>query len=300
MILCKKRKLMAVSAGILIGACLAHGAQKNKKKVVKQNPAEIKNITDSSYTKNLKTIDFIAGKTKQKSYYPRAKAIHRLGQDLTQREVDCIYDFLNNGKGGSKLKPLEINSLKNDLAIVLMKQRNPPHQFGIRLVEMYDNKRNSSIWRDYCVQFMGRWYKSAPEKERKLIKKALLKAVTEHKNGIAGAALIALRSNIGSEISPREVRIAAYKVLTAQDTPDYVKLTALQICAMGRESRVLPIARDILKTSKNVPLKMSAIAAIGALGNGDDYDNLKKLSQSTDIRLRTSATSALKKLGIRK
>jgi HEAT repeat protein len=110
--------------------------------------------------------------------------------------------------------------------------------------------------------------------------------------------MIALRANIGqTDIRPREVRLAAYKVLTAEDTPDYVKQTALQICAMGNESKVLPIARDILKTSKNVPLKMSAIAAIGALGNGDDYENLEDLSKSTDIRLRIAAKSALKKLG---
>jgi hypothetical protein len=48
------------------------------------------------------------------------------------------------------------------------------------------------------------------------------------------------------------------KVLTAKDAPDYLKQTALQICAMGNESKVLPIAREILKTSKHVPLKMSA------------------------------------------
>ena len=301
MSLLRNRKILVVSVSLLLGAGLAHGAQKAKKKVVKQNPAELKNITDTAYTKNLETIDFIAGKTKQKAYYPRAMAIKRLGKKLTVREVDSIYQFLNYGTAENILKPLEINSLKNDLVIVLMKQSSPPGDLGFKLVEMYNNKKNSSIWRDYCVQFMGRWYKKASAEEQKQMKKAITSALDEHKNGIAGAALIALRSNIGqTKISPREVRLASYKVLTAKDTPDYVKQTALQICAMGNEAKVLPIAREILKTSKHVPLKMSAIATIGALGNGDDYDDLKKLSKSTDIRLRIAATSALKKLGVKK
>jgi HEAT repeats len=298
MILFRNRKLLAVSVSLLLGVGLAHGA---KKKVVKQNPAELKNIQDSSYTENLKTIDFIAGKTKKKAYYQRAMAIKRLGKKLTRREVDSIYQFLNYGTAENILKPLETNSLKNDLVIVLMKQNRPPYNLGFKLVEMFNNKKNSSIWRDYCVQFMGRWYKKASVEEQKQMRKAINSALDEHKNGIAGAALIALRTNIGqTDIKPREVRLAAYKVLTAKDSPDYLKQTALQICAMGNESKVLPIAREILKTSKHVPLKMSAIAAIGALGDGDDYDDLKKLSQSTDIRLRISARSALKRLGIRK
>ena len=299
MSLSMNRKVLALFVCVLIGAGFAQGAQKNKKKVVvKQNPAELKNIQDTSYTKNLKTIDFIAGKTKKKAYYQRAMAIHRLGKKLTRREVDSIYDFLEHGTAENVLKPLEINSLKNDMVIVLMKQSSPPFDLGFKLVEMYNNKKNDPIWRDYCVQFMGRWYKKASEEEQKQMRKAINSALAEHKNGIAGAALIALRSNIGqTDIKPREVRLASYEVLTAKDTPDYVKQTALQICAMGNESKVLPIAREILKTSKHVPLKMSAIAAIGMLGDGDDYDNLDKLSKSTDIRLRIAAKSALKKLG---
>jgi HEAT repeats len=300
MSLSKCRKSLALFLTVLFCTCVVQGAKKPNKKLIKENPSKLKNVTDTTYTKNLETIDFIAGKKNKKAYYPRAMAIKRLGKNLTRREVDSIYKFLSHGTAAN-LKPLEINSLKNDLVIVLMKQTRPPIDLGFKLVEMFNNKKNSSIWRDYCVQFMGRWYKKATTEEQKQMKKAISSALDEHKNGIAGAALIALRSNIGQgEIKPREVRIAAFKVLTAKDTPDYLKLTALQVCAMSKETKVLPIARQILKTSKHVPLKMSAIAAIGILGDGDDVENLNKLAHSTDIRLRIAATSALKKLGFKK
>ena len=297
--ICRKSLILLLT--ILICTGIVQGAEKASKKVIKENPDKLKNITDSAYTKNLEIIDFIAGKKDKKTYYPRAMAIHRLGKNLTRREVENIYQFLAYGTAGNTLKPLEINSLKNDLVIVLMKQTRPPVDLGIKLVEMFNNQKNSSIWRDYCIQFMGRWYKNASEEEQKQMLKAMLGALDEHKNGIAGAALIALRSNIGQrEIRPREVRLSAFKVLTAKDTPDYVKLTALQICAMGKEANALPIAREILKTSKHVPLKMSAIAAIGMLGDSDDFETLNKLAHSTDIRLRTAASNALKKLGLNK
>lgn len=296
----KCRKSLALFLAVLFCTCAIQGAKKPKKKLIKENPNKLKNITNTTYTKKLETIDFIAGRKNKKAYYPRAMAIKRLGKNLTRREVDSIYKFLNYGTAAN-LKALEINSLKNDLVLVLMRQTSPPNDLGIKLVEMFNNKKNSSIWRDYCVQFMGRWYKKASAEEKKQMKKSMLNALEEHKNGIAGAALIALRSNIGqTTISPRQVRLAAYKVLTAKDSPDYLKQTALQICAMGNEAKVLPIAREILKTSKHVPLKMSAIAAIGALGDGDDFETLNMLVRSTDIRLRIAASSALKKLGFKK
>ena len=54
MSLSMNRKVLALFVCVLIGAGFAQGAQKTKKKVVKQNPAELKNIQDTSYTENLK------------------------------------------------------------------------------------------------------------------------------------------------------------------------------------------------------------------------------------------------------
>lgn len=295
-----RKTLLSVVSFVLFSVYCQVGtaAPKNqKKKVAAASPSSLKNIENTEYTPTLKRIDFIAGKDKNKRYYPRAKAIQKLKNNLSPREVAAIYEFLNKKMSQESLKPLEFNSLKNDLVLVLMTQQRKPSQLGYKLSEMYNNKKFCSIWRDYCIQFMGRWYKEASPDEQKLMLKDMFAATDEGKNGIAGAALIALNSNVGmSGISPKEVREAAFKVAENKETPDYVKLTAIQICAMRNDKRVLPIAREIVKTGKYVPLKMSAIAAIGFLGNSNDMDDMKELSRSTDVRIRSAATAALRKL----
>ena len=74
------------------------------------------------------------------------------------------------------------------------------------------------------------------------------------------------------------------------------KITALQICAKLGNKAVLPSARRLASSRESVPLRMSAIAAVGTLGNADDQVVLEEYAKSSDVRLRKSAQSALKRL----
>lgn len=246
---------------------------------------------------NASLLELIIGKQSDKSYSGRIKAIHKLDKRLSREEIDNIYQFLNKPISEDVLKPLEFNSLKNELVIVLMRQNGKPGSLSTKLVEMYQNKKLDSVWRDYCIQFMGQWYKDASPKDQKLLIMAMTDALKETSNGIAGTSLIAMNSNADQPgIDAQKLGEAAFAVVTDKKNPDYVKLTALQICAMRQDPKALPVAREILRDSKNVPLKISAIAAIGMLGNNEDLDTIKKLSESTDVRIRIAADSARKKL----
>ncbi|OGV84517.1 MAG: hypothetical protein A3K19_32770 [Lentisphaerae bacterium RIFOXYB12_FULL_65_16] len=75
-----------------------------------------------------------------------------------------------------------------------------------------------------------------------------------------------------------------------------VRVTALQVCAGLGHQPALTLAREIVNGNNGACLRMSAVAAIGTLGDASDLPCLEQLSQSPDVRLRNAATSARQRL----
>ena len=63
-----------------------------------------------------------------------------------------------------------------------------------------------------------------------------------------------------------------------------------------KPNQIRPILHDILKNSKETQLKVSAIAALGKYGNRNDLAVINPYNKSSDVRLRTAAINASKKL----
>lgn len=144
---------------------------------------------------------------------------------------------------------------------------------------------------------LGQWYSKADVSEQPQIAGTLWNATEKKELPIAGTALIALSNNTsGPDISREDVADRAYELCDDARCCELAKTTALQICARLGDKRALPIARRIADSSASVPLRMSAIAAVGTLGDPSDKPLLEKYASSTDVRLRKSAQSALGRL----
>ena len=245
------------------------------------------------------TIRLIAGLEEEKGYVPRLESVNALGVELSPTEVTALLYFLHKKIGDDCIDPLELNAVKNNTVIVLMRQARIPEELAPHLIAMYYDKTLDNTWRDYCIQFMGQWYdKIHVPAEQEYVRKALDAALSDADN-IPAAAIIAMSGLVGRPGFSRErVSSAAYKLCTDLRTIDTVKTAALQICAKFRNRDALPLAREIVRNSQNVPLKMSAVAAIGAFGESADRELLGPLAKSGDIRIRTAAKAALRKLRI--
>ena len=231
------------------------------------------------------------------SYYPRAKQLATIGSNLQQSDIDAIHLFLDR-KGAGELKNLEFNSLKNDLVLCLMRQSRKDDRLVSHLVAMYENTRHDLVWRNYCIQFMGRTYQDATVYERKQIEKALHSALQDPVPMLTVTAMIALELNKGILQLDNELFQRRAFELLRKDIPCYTKVSLIQICGMNRikPDQVRPLLKDILMKSKEIQLKSSAIAALGEYGNGSDSDIIEPYLNSSDIRLRTAAAAARKKL----
>jgi hypothetical protein len=246
------------------------------------------------------------------SFLVRQEAVQQLGSSLSDQEVEALYHLLYRKAGEDSLQADELNALKNEVANVLKSQQRSPAVLIGHLTAMFDPSTGSTgspqagsgrattqdaVWRDYCVQHLGTLYRAAEGDDRAAVRDVFWSAADEKTAGIAGTALIALVNNLEeSDIDRQAVADKAVTIAGGDGYPDAARVTALQIGAKLADPRILPLARSIADGSLAVPLRASAIAAIGTLGDTSDRSSLEKHSQSTDIRLRTAAQSALHRL----
>lgn len=246
--------------------------------------------------RNLKVL---MGEGENNGFSLRIKEVHSLGKNLSHEEIQTLYALLNRKNNEDFLRPDQLNALKNDVVNALREQEYPPSRLSDNLIAMYNDKGHDKVWRDYCIQHLGHFLKRISSKEKKEAVVATLWKATEETNiTIAGTALLAMENNKNdSLIDAGEVAEKALNLCKDSTCGEPAKITALQICAKLGDVRVLSTAREIATSGQSVPLRMSAIAAVGTLGDESDREMLEKYSQSSDIRLRKSAQSALTRLG---
>lgn len=242
------------------------------------------------------SLRILFGQAEKKDYFTRIKAVHQLGKNLAESEVKALYVFLDRKNSEDNLQPSEIDAIKNEVSMAIARQEKKPADYAHNLMAMYYDPSHDDVWRDYCIQHLGAWYSKAEAAEQPLIAKTLWDAAGKKHLAIAGTALIALSNNTGQGISKEDVANKAFGLCEDAQCGELAKTTALQICARLGDKRALPVARRIAESGASVPLRMSAIAAVGTLGDSSDKPLLEKYASSSDARLRKSAQAALGRL----
>jgi len=263
-------------------------------------------------------LELILGMGEETRYRPRIRAVHALGRQLSEQEVAALLWFLHRKKGDDPL-PLEyLNPIKNDIVNALLRQERPPRELGAHLIAMFRDGEQDAVWRDYCVQFLGVWYpRVGSPSERAEIRKVFDEALgvsgsdrpgpkgePDHRprsvRATVGTALIAL-SNLVDEpdIDRDEVGRKACAVACDSDAGNAARISAFGVCARLGCRDCLGEARKLAAGPGSATLRMSCIAAIGALGNRSDLPLLERCRQSRDIRLRTAAKSGIEQVGRR-
>jgi hypothetical protein len=212
----------------------------------------------------------------------------------------ALRDWLKSARNDA-LPSAERNALRSTVASVLCGQAVLAPELAGWLCETWEDPAENAVWHDYGVQFMGVLLaRKDVVEERDRIRAALQKAARSREGAIAGTALIALR-NVPADIgfAPDDLGRCAIEICRDADRPASVKATALQIAVETRHPDALALARVEARRAP-APLRLSALAALGALGDEDDARWLKTQTTSSDIRVRAAATAALKHWKTRK
>jgi hypothetical protein len=229
-------------------------------------------------------------------YVPRRRMVESLGDNLFADEVRALILF-------ARSKPSEVGLSKDDFNgvgdVVLLKlegQKQLPADYSDHLVVMfYDESRNPQ-WRDYCIQHLGTVYPRTSVEKHPVIRQLYEDAIKPGST-FAGTALLSMkRSPEGSELSNVLVAGKAMTVADSTQHNDAERLSALHVAAEFNHPKAIDLAREIAVSTRSATFRMASLAVIGQRGNESDLALLEKHSKSSDIRLRTAATEALKNL----
>jgi HEAT repeat protein len=149
--------------------------------------------------------------------------------------------------------------------------------------------------RSYALQHMMLWYGDAEASEKGQIREVLWEAIGKSESSIPGTALLALLhlSQDNAEFDPPRISEIALKLAQDERSAEITRITALQVCAQNHVDAIVPTALDIALHSGSIPLKMSAIAALGDVAGLEAKSLLDQMALGQDERLRLAAESAL-------
>jgi len=223
----------------------------------------------------------------------RSRAITQLGKKLDEKSVKSLFEMLERREDAGLTRD-ELLALKDEVCALLDKQEKYPSGLPGLLMAMYEDKTQDPGWRDYCIQHLGHGYNRAPIDLRYAIRELLWKATKDAEGGIAGTALIALCNNINNDpaLESETVSQKALEIVAGSSSSAASKATALQICARLGNREALTHARELAQKAER-PLCLSALAAIGALGDGTDREFLEKYAGNADRLISASAKTAL-------
>ncbi len=238
-----------------------------------------------------KTVD------EKSTYRQKYAAAQKIPKFLAFKDKEKLYIFLRK-KLPKRFSALEFNAVKNEVALSLMKDQENHKTLALELISMFADKSYDATWRDYCIQFLGHLLTSVEDDDVKTkIVKTLKQSLKERGNGIPATAMVFFEKNIGKyEITKKFVTQSALELTTNEKVSNSTKMMTLQIAARNSDQRTKIVAHQVLEETNYVPLKMSAIAALGFVGDIKDYKFLEQFTKSMDFRLKRPAEVAREKI----
>lgn len=251
---------------------------------------------------------------KDTGYKGRLTAMRSLGHDLAPHDVEALMAFMKaTDVNTTTMRPIELNSIRNDLMELLLRQHTLPDGIGNLLVEVLENRNHSSMWRNYCLQFMTPFYerraqelstsqpdtkKIATDQQLHLVKQAMWKALEERHNSNAGTALLGLKalSTQFPQFDATQVRAAMVDLAQDPTASEANRITALRLCGEHGHTETLQTARAVAQKADTIVLRCAAIATLGDLGTKEDRFLLENYITTNEPRIARIAQVALEKI----
>jgi hypothetical protein len=245
-------------------------------------------------------MDMISGNVPSAYMVARAKAIAELDDQLSPTSVNVLYKLMAKTAGEDPLGTESLNVIKNEAACKLRQQKPLPAYYANNLAAMFLDSRYDETWREYCIQYMGRAYSMVTADEKNLIASVLWRATANDQDRLAGTALVALKLNAGNELieTKRVMELSRSWAMSDHVNPG-LRTAAIQISAELGDTHTLPIAvRLAEETATPINLRLSAIAAIGRLGDQGNLARLEKYLMEDNPVITVAAKAAIRNLQI--
>jgi hypothetical protein len=230
----------------------------------------------------------------------RMAAVHAIKKDLSNEELRAFYGYLLAPAHTGEDRVQE-NWLRNEMMDKLVTQQNPPAGLTDMLVAVYQDKNQDVVMRDYAIQHMNPAYAQAGAEEKSSLQQVLWQATGETDSSIAGTALLALNNlaQDNAEFDKEKITETALKLAGDEQCGELARITAVQICGQTGATQAAPLVLQLAQSAGSIPLRITAIAALGDLGDRSVETFLQQIAAGNEDRLKPAAESALKRLNKR-
>ena len=241
------------------------------------------------------------------SYSHRYRLLHQLPDAALDGQAEDLIAFMRAQRVPAGMNEAEYMSLVNDIYNLLLKNGTQVQRLFEICLEVIPDQEAGRIWRDYCMQKLGYTLDRddiAPANIHSALQ--ILDAATQGAYPrMQGTAFIVAYMHKDLSFDPQpgflDVKILGSRALSAakdESIPLIDRITALQTAAKCRYPGTLEYAASLIaEREQGEPmLKVVAIACIGQLGSPAQQPLLDEYRLSADIRLRSAARTALRKI----
>jgi hypothetical protein len=261
-------------------------------------PSQVLSPATSDWAAAQQIVDTRAG------YEERMMAVNSLSGHLTDADWAVLQPFLLKPDGLDKDQLGQV--IKNRLLDMLCAQNPPPTGLGDVLAQMYRDHQQDDVIRDYALQHLTAYYEQMATQgdsagTRQDIQNVLWEAVNETSDSIGGTALLALKRLSQEYPGFDQGKIAATALQMAGNSTvgELTHITAFQVCAQLGTADALPVVLQTAQNGETIPVKMSAIGALGLLGGPEQIPFLNSVLAGTEDRLKPAAQHALEQITTR-
>jgi hypothetical protein len=242
------------------------------------------------------------------NYSARLSATRAAKTNMAAADQPAIYAFL------LRRNPLDEEQaghvLKNSLLDSLCEMDPPPPGLRDVLIQIYRDEGQHRVLRDYAIQHLAAHYEQMEkmpdngaggrQQELARIQDVLWEALAETQSSIAGTALLGLArlAEGRPEFNRESIGAAALRLSREGAAGELTRITALQVCGRFDVQQALPLALQVVKQgdAQSMPLRISAVATIGALGGPQAKEFLTNVLNGAEERLKAPASHALNQI----
>lgn len=252
------------------------------------------------------TIKGIVSSAPKPGFKWRHVTLHQLSPSFFENEAQQWLTFLKKGECPEGWQIDNFLSLKNDVFDFLIKHKvrlNDLTQLALNVIE---DTSQYIVWRDYCVQKLSILLASgqlSPQNEQAIFSKLSLLSSGEIP-GLTGTALIGSFQLLKDSLTARHVRESelaelAFQCASSEEAQSIDRITAFQVAAELGHPQLADYAQSVLSANDpntSVMFKVSAIAALGVLGDASNVPYLISYQNSSDVRIQKAARKSIDRI----
>jgi hypothetical protein len=239
----------------------------------------------------------------QADYMQRLAAAREVSTNLTVPEREALYAFIRQKNATDEDQSGRV--LKNAMMDSLCEMDPVPPGLGNLLVDVFYDESNDVVVRDYALQHMVAFQEGLSrsleqsrgrQDESKRVVETIWAALSETDSSVAGTALLGLSrlSESMKQSDRRRVSTEALRLAQLDGVGELTRISAFQVVAGLDAKEALPILIQAAQGGETLALRISAIGALGRVGDSSAVNLLANLYAGPDVRLRIPAERALR------